>query len=781
MIVGMDFGTTNSGMAVYDGHQLRLIPLDPVSPNPHVARSALYITNDRTIHIGRDAIETYYRQNLGRAAKYELVPVGEIELTFAELPSFVREVFAERDVLSPGRLFLSFKMGLSSPNYLGTLVGANYFFLEHIIALYLYLTRKRAEAHLQTELDTIVLGRPVRYSDDAAHNELARERLLQAAFRAGYKTVYLQHEPVAAAYYYETFITREQNVLIFDFGGGTLDISLLRLGNPKTRRVLASGGIPIAGDVFDQKIVRALLPPHLGEGETYRVGADDLPIPGSFYDAFSNWQDLLALQRRDRLEALQRIERTARSPRKIHMLRQLIQSNYGIKLFDIAEAGKRTLSSAQQASLLFNGPGFTVQEMLTRADFERLIGSDIRAITRRLDEVVREAGLRDDQIDAVIRTGGSSQIPAFIQLLERRFGASKVRDIDTFSSVTAGLGVIARQVEQGDLSLTAHTHAEHPDPDYLLSKKQGGIPVVDFDLLRRLINLKERGRSNEDQTVVIVGQTHDGSLTAMRHSLEGDHRTIRLTAELCSPVAAVAPDEPLVLMTTDYRFLLRPAGELADLTAAKLDFATIENFHQDAFGKETICALAQGTALQPAAMLAVLTTRGYGKLIAAEPFMNRLMQRIPYRMERSRGYPAAVVPVSNDGELVVFTQAGRAARLPVQQLAALEERWIQVPSAGGVIGALSIEQPGEILIVTASGYGQRIRSSDIPLTTTLNTTGSKITSRALPVAARLHQAARQLWAITNQRILPIERELSRESARLLSLKPGETLVSVFSQ
>lgn len=779
MIVGMDFGTTNSGMAVYDGQQLRLIPLDPANVNPHVARSALYITNDRTIHIGRDAIETYYRQNLGRPSRYEMVSVGEIELTFAELPSFVREVFAERDVYSPGRLFLSFKMGLSSPNYLGTLVGANYFYLEHIIATYLYLTRQRAQAMLQTELDTIVLGRPVRYSDDATHNELARERLLQAAFRAGYKTVYLQYEPVAAAHYYETFINREQNVLIFDFGGGTLDISILRLGSPNARRVLASGGIPIAGDVFDQKIVRALLPPHLGEGETYRAGNDDLPVPSSFYNAFSSWQDLLALQRRERLDALERIKRTALNPDKIHMLIQLIQSNYGIKLFDIAEAGKRALSSAQQVSLLFNGPGFTVQEALSRLEFERLIRSEYRRISERLDEVVRQAGLRDDQIDAVIRTGGSSQIPAFIHLLERRFGADKVRDIDTFSSVTAGLGVIAHQVEAGELDLTAHTLAGHTEPDYLKSKKQGGIPVVDFDLLKRLMDLKERSEAAPDQTVIVLAGSDGGSLQSIQQPLaspNGAPPVLHLPDDLRAPVDAFLPDEPVLLMTTDYRFLLRSARELADLQEAGLDFATIENFHRDAFGKETICALAHAAGWDDAASLLVLTTRGYGKLMAAQPFMNRLKQGIPYRMERSRGYPAAVLPVAPGGEVVLVSHAGRAIRMPVEALSSLEERLIQLPADGGIIGVLSLRQPAEILLAAAGGYCQTVLSTDIPLTAAFNTTGTKIISRAQPVIARLRQPGCPLWAITTRRALPVT---PNAAGRLLRLDKGEVLVSLF--
>lgn len=784
MIVGMDFGTTNSGMAVYDGHQLRLIPLDPTSPNPSVARSALYITNDRTIHVGRDAIETYYQQNLGRPSKYERVQIGEIELTFAELPTFVREIFAERDIYSPGRLFLSFKMGLSSTNYLGTLVGSHYYYLEHIIATYLYLTRKRAEAYLNTELDTIVLGRPVRYSDDPDQNNLARERLLQAAFRAGYKTVYLEYEPVAAAHYYETFIDREQNVLIFDFGGGTLDISILRLGNPQHRQVLANGGIPIAGDVFDQKIVRAKLPPHLGEGETYHAGRDDLPIPSSYYNAFSNWQDLLALQQRERLEMLQRIERTARSPQKIHMLIKLIQSNYGIKLFDLAEAGKRQVSTSDRVSLLFNGPGFTVHETLTRAEFENLIRSNVRAITQRLNAVINAAGLRDDQIDAVIRTGGSSQIPAFINLLEQRFGAEKVRDIDTFSSVTAGLGILAHQVQRGEVGLTAHTPETNPDAEYLKSKKQGGVPVIDLDLLKRLIDLRENKQTTTSQSLVILTGTAAGRVNAARYTLTNAEMPLDQIGLLDTPqppVEVFAPDENVLLMTTEFHFLLRSVAELADLTAANLDFTAIENFHRDAFGRETVCAVMPWSAFQKASSLLVMNTRGYGRVMAGEQFINRLNQRLPYYMEKGRGYPGVILPVRPTGEVILVTHAGRALRIAVKHLPALEERLLQLPAESRLIGAFYLERPHDLLIATASGYGQRLKSSDIPLTTDLNTTGVKIITRTQPVVARLHEPGKTLRLITNQRVacVPLPNDKGSEPYRLLPLKPNESLVSAF--
>ena len=72
-MLGMDFGTTNSGIALYDGRRVELLPLDPVNANPRVARSALYITNDQKVSIARAALQDYFEQNLGRTVRLEPV------------------------------------------------------------------------------------------------------------------------------------------------------------------------------------------------------------------------------------------------------------------------------------------------------------------------------------------------------------------------------------------------------------------------------------------------------------------------------------------------------------------------------------------------------------------------------------------------------------------------------------------------------------------------------------------------------------------------------------
>ncbi len=232
MRIGMDFGTTNSGIAHYDGDQLRLLALDPAAPNPAVARTALYLTHDRQLHFGQSAITNYYEQNLNRPVQLERVHVGEIELTFAELPTFLRDVYIERDVFSPGRLFLSFKSSLASRSYVGTAVGEDFYLLEDIIALYLYSARRRAEREWGAELREVVLGRPVRYAEDEEQDALAQARMLQAAFLAGYERVHFAYEPVAAAYAYtlrpDFRADTPQTLLVFDFGGGTLDISIVQ-------------------------------------------------------------------------------------------------------------------------------------------------------------------------------------------------------------------------------------------------------------------------------------------------------------------------------------------------------------------------------------------------------------------------------------------------------------------------------------------------------------------------------------------------------------------------
>lgn len=453
-IAGMDFGTTNSGLAVYDD-RVRLLPLDAANPAaPHVLRTSLYISRYHEHYYGRQAIDEYYRRNQGRPVKLRREYVGTIQLTFADLGTFYRDVFVWVDVLEPGRLFRSIKTYLPDADYVGTLVWGQFYRLEDLAGAFVLLARLKAGAELGRELKEVVLGRPVRFGPDAKSDRLAEERLARAAVLAGFERVYFQLEPTAAALQYVHGVAQSQTILVFDFGGGTLDVTIMRVDGAGGREVLSTGGVRIAGDVFDQKIMLARVIQHLGSEVVY--GPKQLTMPRHIYEQLVDWQTLGVLNQPTTIKFLTDVEKTTAQPRPIRALRSLIGNNYGLGLLDAVERCKIELSTLSRSAIRFAGQDLVIDEPLGRRDLEWIIARDAADILACVDAALTEAGLAPEQIDAVIRTGGSSLIPLFQRMLAQKFGAHKLRAMDEFSSVTAGLAVSARLVENGELDLPAY-------------------------------------------------------------------------------------------------------------------------------------------------------------------------------------------------------------------------------------------------------------------------------------------------------------------------------------
>ena len=859
MRIGMDFGTTNSGIAHYDGDQLRLLPLDPDAPNPAVARTALYLTHDRQLHFGQSAITNYYEQNLNRPVQLERVYVGEIEQTFAELPTFHRDVYIERDAFSPGRLFLSFKSSLASRSYVGTAVGEDFYLLEDIIALYLYSARRRAEREWGAELREVVLGRPVRYAEDEEQDALAQARTLQAAFLAGYERVHFAYEPVAAAYAYtlrhDFQADTPQILLVFDFGGGTLDISIvqsesLRSSNAvrscePTRAtapaltVLATGGIAIAGDAFDSRIVRNKLTDPFGEGSHYLSDGRPLPVPAAYYDAFSSWQDLLALQQPNTLESLRRIARSAEQPARFHSLIRLITSHYGLRLFDIAEAAKRHLSRAHQATLQLAEDGLAFTENLTRREFERLIRPDLRQINARLDEVLAAAGLRPRDIDAVLRTGGSAQIPCFVALLEERFGAAKVRAMDTFSSVTAGLAVIAQRLDgdlpEGVLASADHTPETHTPPalrpspatqqlprvpalcgrkkrvpaSYRETKASERLPRVPLKQMQQLIDLRGRKRASTANLSWLIGRGADGQMvsvplpqelpaslrltdcalpreTPKSFSCTDTHPKNETPKSFSSPVFALSlparilpADERLVLLTSAPRLLAREVSWLYELGALGTTLAEFERFERDAFGEERVCSFSAWADLADARRLLLLTTRARVQPLPTEHTLQRLRLSASLRLElpARAGDPLALLPLHEGGSLILLTSAGRLARLSVEDCEATGA----LSPTGGALLSLA----GRTRLVAAfmlRGAGQLVVAREDGAlrwweSDEIPLAGEGRMALHGGIALATVEEGRTLWALTTQRLLTVAAR-TPVAARMerIDLRCGEQLL-----
>jgi hypothetical chaperone protein len=779
MIIGMDFGTTNSGMATYDGRAVEVLPLDPSAANPKVARTAIYITNDQSVTIGRAAIDLYFEHNLNRPTKVQKVWVGEIEV-IAEGVYYVTDVYVYSDALSPGRLFLSVKTGLRDKHYAGTVIGQFFYTLEDLIALYLTVTKARAEQAIGQEIKQVVLGRLVHFAADTEGDRLAESRLLQSAFRAGYEQVYLQYEPIAAAYSYALELTRPENVLIFDFGGGTLDLTVMRLGDGGSR-VLATGGIPVAGDVFDQKLVRAKLPRHFGEGSLYGPRHKALTIPKWIYDAFADWQTIMQLQSAENKQVLREIAQTAQRRYQIDALLALVSSNYGLKMFDIVEGAKRTLSDKRGAEIALEGPGFNVREFVTRGEFEEIIRGETRAIEHHVLETVQESSLQPGEIDTVIRTGGSALIPAFHEILGRHFGEARVRAIDTFSSVTAGLGITGHHLEQGDLMLTAHTPADF-----------AGLPVsegerlkvrpVNLDLLQRRIRLEERGtvETRTGDVLVLLGRPETGDFASYNLRVQttdvqpAEDRDVGygpFMAALRVPFGA-----QLLLVTSRYRFLLTSARQLVEMQEAGLG---IENVHRFA-SRESICTLTNWPVARSCERLLFVTSTGYVRAYPLDALSDAVGEPVPFQFnDPPPGVPVLVQGVERHQEVVVVTAGGRAVRRP---LARLPLAGMQAINPGRdeafdrVTTALANDPDSETMLLLADGYARRFLEQWVEEPARANAKGKVLVVRKSPAVALAPVGPLEVITtrgshIADGRTLPMEN--STKAHRLVKLVEEE--------
>ncbi len=434
--VGIDFGTSNSGVAVGEGQQVRLLPLDPHNVTPEVVKTILYITRDQRHYVGQEAVELYYRHNVGRLRRYVKKRVGEVEYMGAEM-YYVTDVYTYVDELTPGRLLQFIKTALRSAEYEGTQIFDRYYSISDIVALYLRELKLRTEKALGEPVSGVTLGRPVKFHRVPELDQRAEDSLRAAAHEAGFETVDFEFEPVAAALYYEMSMREPQNVLIFDFGGGTLDITIMRLGEPGNRHVFANGGIDIAGSDFDRAIIQKRMLAHFGKDQV-----EDLEIV-DLINAVSDWMVLPELSVPQARAMLERAIRRGVVPARMKALQSLIFNDLAFSFYNMVEAGKIALSTQTATEIRMDEKDLRIWELYTRFQFEK----DIREHRQRIEQVLLDtlaaSGLEPAQIGAVVKTGGSSGIPVFHNMLAGLFGEDRVTSSSAFSSVTAGLGLKA--------------------------------------------------------------------------------------------------------------------------------------------------------------------------------------------------------------------------------------------------------------------------------------------------------------------------------------------------
>jgi hypothetical chaperone protein len=449
MRYGLDFGTSNSAIALFSEGQAKVLPVDPGQSRPEIMSTLIYIRRDGEIAVGRAASESYYRDNVGREVVKQRVTTDQtFKTNVGVFGDYTEQVVIEIDLNQPGRFFQAIKSFLAEDGYGGTDIWGKFLTLEELVALYLREMKQRADAQVGQPIDGVVMGRPVFFSAGGSGDDLAEGRLRRAAELAGFTEVHFQYEPVAAALHYEQELAGpEEYVLVFDFGGGTLDTTIVRVGKDRWKQsdrredILATNGRVIGGNTLDEEIMGHKLFKYFGEDA--RWSEQQLHLPHYIFGMLKRWYTIPNLQQSQIYSFLDDISRVSTGRRQIKALETLIRKNYGYSLFQEIERAKVALSKDWETRISFIHETIAISEYFGRPSFEKIIAGHLRRIETCIDETLAAAGLEAGQVGAVLRTGGSSYIPAVQKMLERKFGAAALRFQDAFSNVASGLGVAA--------------------------------------------------------------------------------------------------------------------------------------------------------------------------------------------------------------------------------------------------------------------------------------------------------------------------------------------------
>jgi hypothetical chaperone protein len=430
--VGLDFGTTNSSVALVDENaEVRFASFPFSGAETQSFRSVLYFE------------QTKLRSGMKKMHALAGPPAIEHYLQADE----------------KGRLIQSLKSHLPSRSLTGTEIFGRRYKLEDLISRMLSDLRKYAEQRFERPIHRAVVGRPVRFvgAETDEDQEFAVARMREAFASAGFEQVEFEIEPVAAAYAYESTLDRDELILIGDFGGGTSDFSLLRVG-PEVRRrgrapedMLGNSGVGLAGDAFDARIIRKLVSPALGSNSEVRSFNKLLPaVPAWIYANLERRHYLSFLRTNNVREILKSARARALEPEKIEALIAVIDEDLGYQLHQSVQHLKFELSRSTAAEFRFHdgsplSPAIDLRIPVKRADFEAWIADDLAAIEGCVDSLLDTAGVLPRAVDRVFLTGGSSFVPAVRRIFSSRFGEERIRSGNEFTSVAHGLALRAAE------------------------------------------------------------------------------------------------------------------------------------------------------------------------------------------------------------------------------------------------------------------------------------------------------------------------------------------------
>ena len=451
--IGIDFGTSNSAIAVFDGTEVQMIAIEP---GAQTVPTAIHLDRDFQPLTGSVAIRSYVEENSDRRVEITSKVIAEVEADATGIFSGgqgaenggenLKIYGAAEDYGLPGRLFLGIKRLLGKENIRRLMVFDRPFRLVALITPILLSFRQAITAAAGPVAKGIYLGRPVEFEGtDSCKNALATDRIQESCTYAQLGDVTFYPEPVAACLSFVTQqnIQDDSTVLTVDFGGGTLDLCLVHYQD-KQFSVLGTEGVALGGDYIDQLIFQKLIFPELGKGVEWSRLVDGLlvttPFPFDLYEsALLNWTITHSLNQNQYTGKIaEYLSQDGAEKEKLQRLEDVILHNYSYNIFQHIKAAKIALSDHESTEL--DIPELNLTIALNREQFNEIIAEVMDALQGCIDKLLANTQVDPSTIDFVVRTGGSSRIAAVVELLESLFPGKAVQH-DTFTGVASGLAI----------------------------------------------------------------------------------------------------------------------------------------------------------------------------------------------------------------------------------------------------------------------------------------------------------------------------------------------------
>jgi molecular chaperone DnaK len=383
-IIGIDLGTTNSAMAVMEGGEPRIVE------NQNGNRTTPSVV----------AESKSGERLVGLLAKRQ--SVVNPKNTIFSVKRLIGRKFDDPEV-SHDKEWLPYDLRRSENGGVEIKMGERWYKPEEISAMVLQKLKLDAESKLGEKIEEAVITVPA-YFDDSQ-----RQATKNAGEIAGFKVKRILNEPTAAALAYGLNRKKDEKIVVYDFGGGTFDISVLEVGDDTVEVKATGGDTHLGGDDIDKRIIEYLV-------EEYKK-----------QEGIDISRDALALQR----------------------------------LKEAAERAKHELSSAMETEINLpyitsdaSGPKHFLMK-ITRAKLEELAGDLIDRSIKLLKETVtspppKGAGLRLEDIDEVVLVGGQTRMPRIQEEVKKLFGKEPHRGINPDEVVAIGAAVQAG-IMQGDV------------------------------------------------------------------------------------------------------------------------------------------------------------------------------------------------------------------------------------------------------------------------------------------------------------------------------------------